>query len=72
MLRITADINGRGIANLYIHNTGRRMGVKWVYDAASWDGVDGVFGVEGVGHVREQPWTVLVAKVLAKVNGVKR
>ena len=71
MLRIRADINGHDIGALYIHNTTRRVGRRWVYDAATWDGVDGVFGVE-VTHVREQSWTVLVAKVLAKVNGVKR
>jgi hypothetical protein len=66
VLRITADVNGRVISYLFIHNTGRQhKGNVWEYDAATWfpDAQDGTFGVEAIRHQRDEPWTSLVTKV---------
>jgi len=69
MLRITADVNGRLIGYLYIHNTGRHNKDNvWQYDAATWNpsAQDGTFGVESVEHHRDEPWAALVGRVAAK------
>jgi hypothetical protein len=65
VLRITADVNGRPIGRLFIHNTGRHTGDTWAYDVATWDDAtqDGTFGVQ-VEHLRSDPWTKLVYSVL--------
>ncbi len=66
MLRVTADVNGRIIGWIYIHNTGSRDGAQWLYDAATWDGTDGIFGIEGVSHVKSEPWYKLVTRVVVQ------
>ena len=67
MLRITADVNGNKIGHLFIHNSGKRDREFWYYNAATWDGEDGTFGIEGVRHDRSRPWTDLVAHVLREL-----
>jgi hypothetical protein len=67
MLRITADVNLSVIDQLFIHNTGKRKQEFWAYDAATWNGHDGTFGIEGVWHDRTRPWTRLVATVLRRL-----
>ena len=65
MLRVFADVNGHRIGGLFIHNTGRHRDNVWEYDAATWDQsrMDGVFGIEGVRHKRDDTWFALVARV---------
>lgn len=72
MLRITADVNGKVIGHLFIHNTSRKHGEAHVYDAAFWqDGHDdGVFGIEGIRHPRPEGWAALVARVLRRCKVV--
>ena len=69
MLRITADVNGMPIGQLYIHNTGKRWREFWYYNAATWDydRQDGIFGIEDVRHDRSRPWTDLVVAVLKEM-----
>ena len=74
MLTLTADVNGRVIAKVFIHNTGRESCGGHYYDAAGISfypsGVeqDMAFGVENVWHKREWGWAPLVEKVLERGN----
>ena len=69
MLRIAVAVNDLPIDNMYIHNTGDTVDGKWyLYDAATWDGFDGTFGIENVWHERTQPWYMLVAKCALRVK----
>ena len=72
MLRLTADVNGRPIAHIYVHNTGRVSGGKYLYDAAISTGDESMIGVEDVAHRREDGWAKLTLLVLAKALGEGR
>lgn len=71
MLRITADVNGRLIGYLFVHNTSVKKGRSFVYDAATWSPAheEGIFGIEAVMHRRSDPWLTLVAKVAEVAKG---
>ena len=76
MLTLTADVNGRVIAKVFIHNTGRRDNVgAYYYDAAVIDyyesGVmrDMTLGVEKVWHKRGNGWVRLACAIMEKIEG---
>lgn len=71
MLRIIVDVNGYIVDNLFVHNVRRCCDLcdDYYYHAATWNGVDGTFGIEGVRHTRSEPWDVLVRKVKAMERG---
>ncbi len=65
MLRFTADVNGRPIGYVFIHNTGKvTKENEYLYNAATWSDGDGIFGIENVPHVRSDPWPILLFRVL--------
>lgn len=68
MLRLTADVNGRVIGYLFVHNTGIVSNGAHLYNAAFWnpDTRDGVFGIEGVPHPRPEGWAALVKRILTR------
>lgn len=71
MLRIKADVNGRVIGNLFIHNKSKRKGPDvWLYDAATYDPItdDGILGIEDVPHIRTRPWYELVEAVSRRIE----
>lgn len=70
MLRVTADVNGRPIGQLFVHNTGWGTVECPLYDAATWDANtgDGVFGIEAVPHEYNKHWLVLVFEVLTNLG----
>ncbi len=76
MLRLTADVNGRPIGFVYIHNTGEFKhaedgpGHVYEYDAAYWNPdrpLDSVFGIERVSHLRELGWMPLARGILIRL-----
>lgn len=75
MLRLRADVNGRPIGWVLIHNTGRRgpLGMS-IYDAGTYDPAtgDGVAGLEGIYHYRSWGWQELALSVLANAVEVIR
>jgi hypothetical protein len=70
VLRITADVNGKPIGYLFVHNTGVEVNGDHLYNAAFWNPLtnDGVFGIEGIPHPRPEGWGALVFRVLRNVN----
>jgi hypothetical protein len=67
MLRLTADVNGRKIGTIYVHNKEKELLEQSRYDAAIEFQGDMIIGIEDVRHRREQPFYVLVAKVIRRL-----
>ncbi len=75
MLRITADVNGRPIERIYIHNTGKKPvhlqnSNFYTYDAAMYNEETGamVLGIEHIVHSQTHDWKTLLNKVLRRVK----
>ena len=74
MLKITADVNGRVIGRVCIHNTGWGNELYVAeYDAATIgeDGEVDIMGIEGVMHRRGDGWKKLAAIVLRRADGIR-
>lgn len=73
MLRITADVNGRPIGYLFIHNTGAKTASgDDLYNAAFFnpETQDAIVGIEGIPHPRPEGWAALVMRVLRANNPI--
>ena len=73
MLRLTADVNGKPVGYIWAHNTVQlpsSEGTLCVYHAATWDPEteDGLIGIEGIVHIREDGWAGLMRKVLDRTD----
>lgn len=67
MLRLIADVNGRRVGAIYIHNKEKELLASSRYDAAIEFDSEMIIGIEDVRHVREQPFYVLLKKVVSRL-----
>ncbi len=74
MLRLTADVNGKVISTVIIHNRGVWKRDVHRYDAALWDHENplrSVLGMENIPHYRPAGWKRLASIVLDAADRVR-